>query len=204
MRVVGGIEVASVAKIAFDDGAKARLEEQLAGQPVEQRRVARDGRDEQRCAGPGHPQRLAQRGDSIRRLRQVIHRPEQQHRVHRAVVEGQLGGHPEGCFDGACGRLQRACRLDVVRRRIHQMNAMAVFGQPRRVDAGGAADICDVQRLFGKEAADQLLGADELELTQAADDPGALIDLGIVLQHFFRNAGHVGNCVGAGDLAQPI
>jgi len=84
------------------------------------------------------------------------------------------------------------------------MNVMAGFGQPRCVDTGGSADIRDVQRLFGKEATDQLLGADELELTQAADDPGALIDLGIVLQHFVRNAGHVGNCVGAGDPAQPI
>jgi hypothetical protein len=82
-----------------------------------------------------HALRLTEGTEALRSLRQVVQRPQEEHRVHGAIRLLETAGVADPRFD----RLARAscgvqCVLDVKGDRIDQDDAVATACEPHRVD----------------------------------------------------------------------
>ena len=136
------------------------------------------------CGGGGkhvavvgdQPSCLAPGGDTIGAFGEVIQGTEKQHRVvcvRRSVDTAgvaDLGGESLVVTE----TLQRL--LDVGGHRVDEMHLMAVGEQPFGVDAGAAADVENAQRRVREVPSDDLLRAQQLELTHPLSESDVLID----------------------------
>ena len=68
---------------------------------------------------------------------------------------------------------------------IHQVNLVAIFGEPARVHAGAAADVHHLRWRGGKEAPKNLLCANQFELTEALGQSILFADALVVLNDLF-------------------
>ena len=130
-----------------------------AGAVLDQRQVAADAGRREQAAGAQDAYALGDGPGPVGGRGQVVERAEQQDHVGAAVRLGepagvaQLGGHA----------LEGRGRLDMRRDRVDDVHAVAVGREPRRVDAGRAADVQDPQIRPAQVAAQQLPGAQELQ-----------------------------------------
>ena len=83
-----GVAVLAVGQVLVHDRPENRIVQPVLVQPVEQRGEPADRHRQQAAARPQHPPRLGQGLPALRRLGQVVQRPEQQHRVLRLVSLG--------------------------------------------------------------------------------------------------------------------
>lgn len=108
----------------------------------------------------------------------MVERSEQQHDVGRRVE----------CRQGTCVTLRGGERavpgglLDVPRDRVDQQYVVAERSQPRRVDAGTAADVEYAGRRRWQESEQQLSRAVALEPAQrTAGEPVGFVEPGVVV-----------------------
>lgn len=135
--------------------------DRAVAQAVKGRGEPRDARGEQKSTGPQRPVGLSERGGPICRLREVVERPEQQHRFCRLVLVVQLAGVSDLGRRQRCRRLtcrRRASGLDLSRDGIDQVDLVPFQSQRQRVGAFRAADIQHHRGSSGQEPPEQLAG----------------------------------------------
>lgn len=94
----------------------------------------------------------------------MVQGPEHQHRVVRRVILSEAASVPQLDRERPVAALRGgACLFHVKGLRVHQMNLVALVGEPGRVGPGTAANVEDGCRGGRKEALEQLLGPDELD-----------------------------------------
>ena len=130
-----------------------------AHEKIEERGEPRDRRGEEQSARPHHPSSLSQCAQTVVAFDEVVKRPEEKHDVDRSVRLHELSGITElGRHVGTC----RPSLLNMERDRVDEMNTIPTIREPRRVNAGSAADIEDLQWRRAEVPQEDLLRAREL------------------------------------------
>ena len=158
----------------LDDAGVAQVE--LVGQyAVDADRPPGDGGNEDRTTGPHDPARLAEGPQPIGPAGQVVHRPQQEHRINGDVGQIDIERVADRRVHLEPDRRRSRSRLfDVERHQVVVVHAAAESGEPHGVPAGAAADVGNRAREWRQVATDDLLRAGELDRSHAVVEPFAL------------------------------
>ena len=135
--------------------------DQSQAHTVKRRGKAGDSGGEQHTSAAQHTARLYERVCTIVGFRQVIKRPEQQHRIRARVWKRQLAGIADG---NRCERRVRLhgrggrCRLDVRHVGVDQVDFMPLLRQGKGISASRASNVEHDRRCFWQEPAEQFAG----------------------------------------------
>ncbi len=183
LREPGVVPVPPGREVLLDDGNEERLVEELAAQPVEERREARDGGREEPASRLQHAAGLGEGGQAVGPLEEVVERAQQKQHVHARV--GPIEG--PGISDRRAGEPARRpvgrpleSLLDVQGHGVHEVHGVPSLGEPERVGPRRAAHVeHDAGR--GREVAVQdVSGAGALQ--EVLVQPAALLAQRVVVQ----------------------
>jgi hypothetical protein len=143
--------VHALGQVALDDQAEVRVREHSPRDAIDERRKARDRRDDHDASGAEHAARLAQRLRTVGRLGQVVERAEQQHGVGGPVFELERPRVAQPRADARRPRL-----FDVQLDRVDQLDVVAALDQRDGVGARPAADVEDARRRRRQQPPEQV------------------------------------------------
>ncbi len=119
----------------------------------------------------------------------MVQRPHDQSDVETGIGGGQAPGIAHlGGETAHRSRLGSGLR-DVRRDEIHDVHVVAVVRQPAGMDSGGAPDVENPGGPVGQVSAQNLLGAQQLEATQALGEPPTFVGGLVVLDDLGRDLG---------------
>jgi hypothetical protein len=196
--------VLAILEVPLDDLAERRVSQESVEESREEGREARDAGREDESTGAEDAARLAEGLEARGPLRQVVERPEQEHRVHRPV--GLL--EAAGVADPRVDSLARARRgvpglRHVERDRVDQDDAIAAAGEPHGVRAGTAAHVEDTRGRVRQPALEDLARPRALDHAVAFTEARRLAAAGVVGEGLGRERSgglvHDGECIVAGQ-----
>lgn len=160
-----GVSVLAIDNVAFCDRSKERVAEPALPQPVQESGEARDAHGCDNTTGLQNSPGLAQRGDTLCLLGEVVQRAEQDDRVGGGFRLGNGAGishlRSEGMLRLGSGRLLSL--LDVLLQQVVQMDVVASTGPDRGVRAWAASHVDQPGRRRRQEAVEQLQRPRELQ-----------------------------------------
>ena len=179
----------------LDDAVVTKVE--LVGQyAVDASGPPGDGGDEDRATGPHDARASWRRSQPIIPAGEVVHRPQQEHRINRGVGQidiERVADRRVHVVEPDRRRCRRSRLFDVERHQVAVVHAAAEPGQPHGVPTGAAADIGNRAREWRQVATDDLLRAGELDRSHAGIEPIAFqTELVVVVERLSLVGVHAG------------
>src|SRR3954454_14847839 len=159
-RVAGGVPVLPVLTIPRGYSREHRVLQVVTPETIQSGRKARNARRHNASTRTAHPTCLGQSLEPLGSLAQMVERAEQEDSVHARIRERKLARVPHlraGEHRGGAALRGRTRLLDVERHRVHQVNPVSPPGEPQRVSARPAADVCQHRWCCRKVPLEQLL-----------------------------------------------
>ena len=180
---LGRIAMLAVLQIPPHNALEPGVVEEVAGESVERRCEARDGRCAEPAAGLQHSRCLVQRLRAISGFCEVVHRPHQQDHVGSSIRYIQRARIADSARRqrplGETAAPLRFCHES--RGRVDQVHRIAALGQPQRIRSSRPADVEHGGGRLWCKAHNQLAGARLLQLERPLLEPsllgGAMVEL---------------------------
>lgn len=176
------ISVLTGLQVGFGYRQEIDVEEEASGQPVEQRREPADRGQRHQAARASDSTGLADGGQAIGSLGQVVEGTKHQYGVEAVVREVQTPGVAQLGHHTLIAQ-RRIRGFDMPGCDIHDVDLIAIGGEPRGVYPGRTADVEDMSRRGGKVAAKHLLGPHQLQLAEPRCDALFLAYRFVVADH---------------------
>jgi hypothetical protein len=189
VRVVVGVDVPAVGKVLTDDLPELGVEDELAHKAVEERSETADRGNGNDASWADDPARLTQGEHSVSSLDKVVERSEQQRGVDPVSGYGQTPSIADSGGEASPSELG-TCLANELRCDVEEIHDVAVVEQPRRVHPRSAADVEDATRRTREMSPQDLLGAGQLQLSNAAGQPPLLTAGLVVADHRVNVVAH--------------